>query len=67
VARVRFGTPRPEDRFQGERLVVSVALLNVAVPRGGRRDSRIERRTAGGPLTGLKIAFALPVLGVLLR
>ena len=66
VARVRFGTPRPEDPLPGRALVVGVALLNVAflVAVGvilGSSGGLLE-----GPLTGLKIAFALPVLGVLL-
>ena len=65
-ARRRAGTLRPEDRLPGRMLVVLPALLNlvflvavgVIVGSGG---GLLE-----GPLTGLKIALALPVLGVLL-
>jgi CubicO group peptidase (beta-lactamase class C family) len=65
-ARRRFGTPRPEDALPGRTLVVVAALLNVAflVAVGvilGSSGGLLE-----GPLTSLKLAFALPVLGALL-
>jgi len=65
-ARRRFGTPRPEDPLPGRALVVTVALLNVGflVAVGvilGSSGGLLE-----GPMTGLKIAFALPVLGAVL-
>ena len=66
VLRRRFGTPRPEDPLPGRWMVVSLALLNVVflVAVGsiiGASGGLLE-----GPLTGLKIAFALPVLSALL-
>ena len=66
VARRRFGTPRPEDALPGRALIVTVALLNlgflvaVAVVLGSS-GGLLE-----GPMTGLKVALALPVIGVLL-
>ena len=64
--RRRFGTPRPEDPLPGRALVVLSALLNLVflVAVGviiGSGGGLLE-----GPLTGLKIALALPLLGVLL-
>ncbi|MDF2773364.1 MAG: beta-lactamase [Geminicoccaceae bacterium] len=64
-ARRRWGTPRPEDALPGRPLVVTIALLylvflvavGVIIGSGG---GLLE-----GPLTGLKIALALPVIGVL--
>ena len=66
VARVRFGTPRPEDPLPGRALVVAVALLNVAFLVAVGVILGSSGGLLAGPLTGLKIAFALPVLGVLL-
>ena len=65
-ARRRFGTPRPEDPLPGRALIFTVALLNVAflVAVGvilGSSGGLLE-----GPMTGLKVAFALPVLGAVL-
>lgn len=64
--RRRFGTPRPEDALPGRWLVVLVAALNVAflvvvATILGRSGGLLE-----GPLTGLKIALALPVVAALL-
>jgi CubicO group peptidase (beta-lactamase class C family) len=65
-ARRRAGVLRPEDRLPGRMLVVLPALLNLVflVTVGviiGSSGGLLE-----GPLTGLKIALALPVLGALL-
>jgi hypothetical protein len=65
-ARRRFGTPRPEDAIPGRALVVSAALANLVflVAVGtilGSSGGLLE-----GPLTGLKVALALPLLGLLL-
>ena len=64
-ARRRFGTPRPEDPLPGRALVTVPALLNIAflVTVGvviGSSGGLLE-----GPLTGLKIALALPIIGAL--
>jgi CubicO group peptidase (beta-lactamase class C family) len=66
LARRRFGTPRPEDALPGRWMVVLVAALNVAflVAVGvilGSSGGLLE-----GPLTGLKVALALPVIAALL-
>jgi hypothetical protein len=66
LARRRAGTLRPEDLLPGRALVTVPALLNLIflVAVGviiGSSGGLLE-----GPLTGLKIALALPVLGVLL-
>ena len=66
LARRRAGTLRPEDRLPGRMLVVLPALLNLVflVAVGaiiGSGGGLLE-----GPLTGLKIALGLPVLGALL-
>ena len=66
LARRRAGTLRPEDRLPGRMLVVLPALLNLVflVTVGaiiGSGGGLLE-----GPLTGLKIALGLPVLGALL-
>jgi CubicO group peptidase (beta-lactamase class C family) len=66
LARRRLGTLRPEDRLSGRLLVVMPALLNLVflVAVGviiGSGGGLLE-----GPLTGLKIALGLPILGVLL-
>jgi len=65
-ARRRFGAPRPEDPLPGRPLIVTVALLNVAflVAVGVILES--GGGLLEGPLTGLKIAFALPVIGAVL-
>ena len=65
-ARRRAGALRPEDRLPGRMLVVLPALLNLVflVAAGviiGSGGGLLE-----GPLTGLKIALALPVLAGLL-
>jgi len=64
-ARRRFGTPRPEDPLPGRALVTVPALLNIAflVTVGvviGSSGGLLE-----GPLTGLKVALALPIIGAL--
>jgi CubicO group peptidase (beta-lactamase class C family) len=64
--RRRFGTPRPEDALPGRWMVVALAALNVVflatvVAVVGASGGLLE-----GPLTGLKVAFALPVLASLL-
>jgi CubicO group peptidase (beta-lactamase class C family) len=64
--RRRFGKPRPEDALPGRWLVVALALLNVVfvvavVVVLGSSGGLLE-----GPLTGLKIALALPIIGAAL-
>jgi CubicO group peptidase (beta-lactamase class C family) len=64
--RRRLGTPRPDDPLPGRWLVVTVALVNViflvaVVAVLGASGGLLEN-----PLTGLKMALALPVLGALL-
>jgi CubicO group peptidase (beta-lactamase class C family) len=64
--RRRSGTLRPEDPLPGRWLVVTVAALNVVflvavVAVLGSSGGLLE-----GPLTGLKIALALPVIAALL-
>jgi CubicO group peptidase (beta-lactamase class C family) len=66
VARRRFGTPRPEDPLPGRALVVVPALLNLVFLVAVAVIIGSSGGLLQGPLTGLKIAFALPVLGVLL-
>jgi CubicO group peptidase (beta-lactamase class C family) len=66
VLRQRYGTPRPDDPLPGRALVVTAALVNVVFLVAltvvlGSSGGLLE-----GPLTGLKIAFALPVIGALL-
>ncbi|HUQ84574.1 MAG TPA: serine hydrolase [Gemmatimonadaceae bacterium] len=66
LARRRAGALRQEDRLPGRMLVVVPALLNLVflVTVGaiiGSGGGLLE-----GPLTGLKIALGLPVLGALL-
>jgi hypothetical protein len=66
LTRRRLGTLRPEDALPGRVFVVVPALLNLVflVAVGviiGSSGGLLE-----GPLTGLKIALALPILGGLL-
>jgi CubicO group peptidase (beta-lactamase class C family) len=64
--RRRFGTPRPEDALPGRWLVVGLALLYLVfiVSAGVVLGSSGGLLT--GPLTGLRVAFTLPVIAVLL-
>jgi CubicO group peptidase (beta-lactamase class C family) len=66
VARRRFGTPRPEDPLPGRALVITVALLNLAFLAAVATILGSSGGLLEGPLTGLKVALALPVLGALL-
>jgi hypothetical protein len=64
--RRRFGNTRPEDLLPGRWLLVTLALLNLVfliavVTIIGSSGGLLE-----GPLTGLKVALALPLLGILL-
>ncbi|WP_025414920.1 serine hydrolase domain-containing protein [Gemmatirosa kalamazoonensis] len=64
--RRRFGTPRVEDALPGRWLVVTPALLYVVfivtlVAVLGSSGGLLE-----GPLTGLRVALALPVVALLL-
>jgi CubicO group peptidase (beta-lactamase class C family) len=64
--RRRFGTPRPEDTLPGRWLVVTTALLYVVFIVTVATVLGASGGLLGGPLTGLKVAFTLPVLAVLL-
>jgi CubicO group peptidase (beta-lactamase class C family) len=64
--RTRAGKTRPEDVLPGRWLLVTLAILNVAflvtvIVVLGSSGGLLEN-----PLTGLKIALALPVIGALL-
>jgi CubicO group peptidase (beta-lactamase class C family) len=64
--RRRLGHARPEDVLPGRWMLVALGLLNVAF----LLTAAAVLGTSGGllenPLTGLKVALALPVLGALL-
>src|SRR5437867_5504730 len=64
--RRRIGEARPEDALPGRWMLVTLALLNIVflvavIAVLGASGGLLE-----GPLTGLKIALTLPVLGALL-
>ena len=65
-ARRRLGTPRPEDPLPGRAIVVTVALLNVAFLVAVGVILSSGGGLLEGPLTGLKIALVLPIIGLVL-
>jgi CubicO group peptidase (beta-lactamase class C family) len=64
--RRRFGTPRPEDALPGRWLVVALSALNVAFLVTVAAVLGSSGGLLEGPLTGLKVALALPVVAALL-
>ena len=66
VVRRRLGAPRPEDGLPGRWMVVLPAVLNVVFLIAVGAIIGASGGLLEGPLTGLKIAFALPVLSTLL-
>lgn len=64
--RRRFGQPRPADALAGRWLLVSLALLNLVFLVATITVLASSGGLLENPLTGLKIALALPVIGLLL-
>jgi hypothetical protein len=64
--RRRFGTPRPDDTLPGRWLVVTPSLLYVVFIVTVVAVLGASGGLLSGPLTGLKVALALPVVALLL-
>jgi hypothetical protein len=64
--RRRFGNTRPEDLLPGRWLLVTLALLNLIFLIAVATIIGSSGGLLEGPLTGLKVALALPLLGILL-
>ena len=64
--RRRLGHVRPEDNLAGRWLLVTLALVNVGFLVTVAAVLGASGGLLEGPLTGLKIALALPVIGLLL-
>ncbi len=64
LARRRYGAPQPGDALPGRWLLVTLAVLNVGfLAVVGVLLAGAASGGFNGPLTGLRIALALPVLG----